>query len=187
MMEEVQTHLADTIEELAHEAANTPELSEEDHEAHREQLAQRAALLEGRLERLTQAADMDSIDDEHRQHLALTRGELEAIHAEVEASRVYTEEQRAHVLTNLHAVTRNVDRLHNETSATIVNNLREALRIRLSILNDNVMGFVSAQDIDRRDRCSMHARLHTRCRHTSMEVLLHARRAYIYVFAFLIW
>ena len=31
-------------------------------------------------------------------------------------------------------------------------NLREALRIRLSILSDNVHGFISAADIDRRDR-----------------------------------
>eukprot|EP00966_Prymnesium_polylepis_P136699 3158549-Prymnesium_polylepis.2 len=57
-------------------------------------------------------------------------------------------------------MSRNVERLQNGTSGTTVANLKEALRIRLSILNDNVQGFVSAEDIDRRDR------------YTSMETLL---------------
>ena len=49
-------------------------------------------------------------------------------------------------------MTRNVERLQNGSSASSAGNLREALRIRLSILNDNVQGFVSAEDIDRRER-----------------------------------
>ena len=71
---------------------------------------------------------------------------------EVESSRLYSEEQRQRVLANLHAMAKSVARLRNGTTATTASNLREALRIRLSILSDNVHGFVSAADIDRRDR-----------------------------------
>jgi len=72
----------------------------------------------------------------------------------VEASRLYTEAQRSRVLANLHAMAKNVARLRNDTSAATAANLREALKIRLTILSDNVHGFISAADIDRRDRYS---------------------------------
>ena len=75
------------------------------------------------------------------------------MHEEVSASRIYSTEQRDRVLANLHAMSRSVARLRNGTTSSVTaGNLREALRIRLSILNDNVQGFVSAADIDRRDR-----------------------------------
>ena len=51
-------------------------------------------------------------------------------------------------------MSKSVARLRNGTSDSTAVNLREALRIRLSILSDNVHGFVSASDIDRRDRYS---------------------------------
>lgn len=82
------------------------------------------------------------------------------MHEEVVTTRIYSAAQREQVLSNLHAMSRNVGRLRNGSQGTTANNLREALRIRLSILNDNVQGFVSSQDIDRRDR------------YNSMEVLL---------------
>ena len=78
--------------------------------------------------------------------------ELQSMHAEVEESRLYSESQRSRVLANLHAMAKSVARLRNGTSESTATNLREALRIRLSILSDNVHGFISAADIDRRDR-----------------------------------
>jgi len=70
----------------------------------------------------------------------------------VENSRLYTDAQRQNVLHNLHAMAKNVARLRNGSTASTASNLREALKIRLSILNDNVQGFITAADIDRRDR-----------------------------------
>ena len=78
---------------------------------------------------------------------------LEELHERVSSSRLYSDEQRHHVLSNLHAMTRNLNRLTtigNDTKTEA--NLQEALRIRLSILQDNVAGFVSSDDIDRRDK-----------------------------------
>jgi hypothetical protein len=73
--------------------------------------------------------------------------ELRGLHEEVEASRLYTEAQRSRVLANLHAMAKNVARLRNDTSAATAANLREALKIRLTILSDNVHGFISAADV----------------------------------------
>jgi len=154
LMEEAQVHLSETIGHFEHEEEEHPELSIEEHEIHRAQLAEQAAQLHGRLSRLTEvvaegeaAAEMDD-----HEHLELSARELSTMHDEVSSSRVYTEEQRERVLANLHAMARNVARLRNGSSAVTTSNLKEALRIRLSILNDNVQGFVSAADIDRRDR-----------------------------------
>ena len=62
------------------------------------------------------------------------------MHEEVENSRLYTDAQRQNVLHNLHAMAKNVARLRNGSTASTASNLREALKIRLSILNDNVQG-----------------------------------------------
>lgn len=57
---------------------------------------------------------------------------------------------------NLDAMERNLVKLrmggHGGGAADETANLQEALRIRLSILQDNLKGFVSPEDIDRRDR-----------------------------------
>ena len=102
------------------------------------------------------AADPELADGSEGGHeqLELTSQELSRMHEEVMKTRIYSARQREQVLSNLHAMTRNVGRLRNGSEGTTANNLREALRIRLSILNDNVQGFVSSQDIDRRDRYS---------------------------------
>jgi len=55
------------------------------------------------------------------------------------------------VLKNLHAMSRNIDRLPR-TNGTAASQLHEALGIRLTILKDNLQGFVTAADIDRRDK-----------------------------------
>jgi len=128
-------------------------------------LSQQAALLQGRLGQMAEAADVRSEEqynphEAEKLHLELTAQELQRMRDEVTQTRVYSGTQREQVLSNLHAMSRNVERLQNGTSGTTVANLKEALRIRLSILNDNVQGFVSAEDIDRRDR------------YTSMETLL---------------
>ena len=157
LMEEAQQHLAETMSHLEHEAEEHPELSEAEHEAYRAQLAQQAAQLHGRLSKLTEiaeAGEADAESGEHAEqaHLEMSARELHAMREEVESSRLYSEEQRQRVLANLHAMAKSVARLRNGTTATTASNLREALRIRLSILSDNVHGFVSAADIDRRDR-----------------------------------
>ena len=95
-----------------------------------------------------------AVEHSHESHLEMSASELRQMHEEVAASRLFSEEQRKKVLDNLHAMAKSVARLRNGTTEATANNLREALRIRLSILSDNVHGFVSAADIDRRDRYS---------------------------------
>jgi len=154
LMEEAQQHLTETVEHFEHEEEENPDLTLEEHEAHREQLAQQAAQLQGRLSRLTDVAaagEEGAMTDQH-EHLEMSARELNAMHEEVSNSRIYSTQQRESVLANLHAMARSVARLRNGTTASSTNNLREALRIRLTILKDNVQGFVSAKDIDRRDR-----------------------------------
>lgn len=124
-----------------------------------------AALLQGRLAQLTNEANVQpdsglSPAEAEKLHLEMTSRDLDRIRDEVASSRIYSEAQREQVLSNLHSMTRNVERLQNGSSGTTKVNLKEALRIRLSILKDNVKGFVSAKDIDRR------------ARYASMETLL---------------
>mmetsp|Transcript_17509 Transcript_17509/g.44882 ORF Transcript_17509/g.44882 Transcript_17509/m.44882 type:complete len:615 (+) Transcript_17509:62-1906(+) len=156
LMEEAHEHLAETISHFEHEEEEHPELSKEEHEMHRRQLAEQAAQLQGRLSRLTEvvAEGEQAAEESDHNHLDLSARELSAMHEEVANSRIYSSDQRERVLANLHAMSRSVARLQNGSSTVTANNLREALRIRLSILNDNVQGFVSAADIDRRDRYS---------------------------------
>ena len=155
LMEEAHQHLAETIGHFEHEQEEHPDLLPEDHEAHRTLLAEQAAQLHGRLARLAEvaAAGEKAAESDDHEHLELSARELALMHEEVSASRIYSTEQRDRVLANLHAMSRSVARLRNGTTSSVTaGNLREALRIRLSILNDNVQGFVSAADIDRRDR-----------------------------------
>jgi len=156
LMEEAQQHLSETIGHFDHEEDEFPDLSVEEHQVHRAQLAEQAAQLHGRLTRLTEvvAEGEQAAEAGDHEHLELSARELSAMHEEVSSSRIYTAQQRERVLANLHAMSRSVARLRNGSSITTASNLREALRIRLSILNDNVQGFVSAADIDRRDRYS---------------------------------
>uniref|UniRef100_A0A7S2GMN4 Endoplasmic reticulum vesicle transporter C-terminal domain-containing protein n=1 Tax=Haptolina brevifila TaxID=156173 RepID=A0A7S2GMN4_9EUKA len=150
LMEDAQQHLAETIQHFEHEEEEFPELTPEEHAEHREQLAEQAAQLQGRLSRLTDVAAAG--EEEVGADLEMGAQELMRMHDEVASSRIYSKEQRESVLSNLHAMARSVARMRNGSSAATTTNLREALRIRLSILNDNVQGFVSAKDIDRRDR-----------------------------------
>jgi len=69
----------------------------------------------------------------------------------VQASALFSEGQRAHVLDNLAAMRSNLGRIQTADNASQAN-LREAVSIRLAILDDNVQGFISAADIDRRER-----------------------------------
>lgn len=151
-MEEAQTHLAETLSHLQHEEEENPAETQAEHEEHRARLAEQAAGLHGRLSLLAEAADT-SADTHGEDHFRVTSGELQRMRQEVAESKVYTEAQREQVLSNLHAMGRSVERLSNETiAAGTAANLKDALRIRLSILSDNVRGFVTAGDIDRRDR-----------------------------------
>lgn len=154
LMEEAQQHLRETIDHLEHEEEENPSLSIEEHETHRAQLAEQAAQLHGRLSRLTEvvAEGEEAAERDDHEHLEMSAMELDVMHKEVASSRLYTEEQRERVLSNLHAMARSVARLRSGSSNTTATNLKEALRIRLTILNDNVQGFISAADIDRRDR-----------------------------------
>jgi len=154
LMEDAHEHLRETLGHLDHEQDENPSLTAEEHEAHKAQLAEQAAQLHGRLTRLTEvvAEGEQAAEAGDHEHLELSARELSAMHEEVSSSRIYTAQQRERVLANLHAMSRSVARLRNGTSASSTNNLREALRIRLTILKDNVQGFVSAKDIDRRDR-----------------------------------
>ena len=154
LMEEARRHLADTLSHLDHEAEENPELSAAQHEAHRAELAEHAALINGRLSRLTAAAEEGQRDLEaHKAELAESADTLSAIAKQVESSAIFSRDERGHVLNNLHAMAKNVARLTNGTANDkTAANLHEALRIRLSILEDNIQGFVSAADIDRRDK-----------------------------------
>lgn len=156
LMEETHEHLAETLGHLEHELEENPDLSAHEHEWHKGQLAQQAAALHGRLSMLAdvaQEADADANGaHSHEAHLEMSSKELERMHEEVATTKVYSDAQREKVLANLHAMSRSVARLKNGTSDATASNLREALRIRLSILSDNVHGFVTAADIDRRDR-----------------------------------
>jgi hypothetical protein len=160
LMEEAHTHMSETLSHLEHEQEENPTLSEEEHKAHQLQLAEQAALLQGRLSILTDAADAPFADDSEEggtkraEHMEGTAQELRKMHEHVLESRVYSDEQRSAVLANLHAMERNLDWLQ-QANNTKSDNMKEALRIRLSILKDNVQGFVSAEDIDRRERYSM--------------------------------
>ena len=155
LMEDAHKQLRETLGHLDHESEENPGLTAAEHAAHRAQLAEQAAQLHGRLSQLTEvarAAELQAEGAEEAQ-LDMSARELHAMKEEVETSLLYTESQRSRVLTNLHAMAKNVARLQNDTtSAPTANNLREALRIRLSILSDNVHGFITAADIDRRDR-----------------------------------
>lgn len=159
LMDEAHAQLSETLNHFDHEEEENPTLSAEEHAQHKAQLAERAALLQGKLSHLSGVAEKSEHamlveDDGHKEFLELTAQEVSALHEEITQSVLYSEEQRHNVLTNLHAMSRNINRLQdlgpsdNKTAA----NLREALRIRLSILQDNVAGFVSAADIDRRDK-----------------------------------
>ena len=146
LMEDAHQHLKETLGHLEHEQEENPNLSPEEHAAHRAQLAEQAAQLHGRLSQLTEVAhdSEEGANADHDAHLEISAKELHAMHDEVEQSRIYTDEQRQRVLANLHAMAKNVARLRNGTQAATATNLREALRIRLSILSDNVHGFISA-------------------------------------------
>ncbi|KAL1504256.1 hypothetical protein AB1Y20_010665 [Prymnesium parvum] len=157
LMEEAHSHLSETLSHLTHEDEENPTLSAEEHEAHRAQLAQQAAFLQGRLEQITEAADVhagaeESAEEAEKLRLELTAQELSRMRDEVARTRLYSAAQREQVLSNLHSMARNVARLQNGSIGSTTTNLKEALRIRLSILNDNVLGFVSSEDIDRRAR-----------------------------------
>lgn len=161
LMDDAHTQLIETLSHLDHEEEENPALSAEEHEVHKAELTQRAALLQGRLSQLTavaeQAEERQDDDARHEEELALTSKEVDELHEEISRSKLYSEEQRHHVLTNLHAMSRNLDRLQGleVDDQKTAGNLREALRIRLSILQDNVAGFVSAADIDRRDKYAL--------------------------------
>jgi len=159
LMDDAHLHLAETLGHLQHEDEENPGLDEQGHEAHREELTTQAALLQCRLAHLTAVAEeaehAEVIGDAaHQEHLAMTTQEVEALHASITESQAYSDEQREQVLSNLHAMSRNLNRLQSmgPTEEKTAANLREALRIRLSILQDNVAGFVTAADIDRRDK-----------------------------------
>ena len=104
-----------------------------------------AALLQGRLAQLTEAAEVQGDEQNNpeaqRMHLEVTAQELNRMREEIAQTRIYSATQREQVLSNLHSMLRNVERLQNGSSTTTASNLKEALRIRLSILNDNVQGF----------------------------------------------
>ena len=83
---------------------------------------------------------------------------------EVESPRLYSEEQReasARQPARDGEVGGEAAQRHDRNNRE---QLREALRIRLSILSDNVHGFVSAADIDRRDRYTSMQNFSTTCR-----------------------
>ena len=156
LMDDARAHLGETLAHLAHEKEENPTLSEEEHREHQRQLAEQAALLQGRLEQLVDVAAAGDAGEAPREALdseiAVTKREMKQMHERVKASRFYSDEHRHLVFKNLHAMSRSLERLAGNESSTTASNLQEALRIRLSILRDHVHGFVSASDIDRRDK-----------------------------------
>ena len=116
LMDDAHLHLAETLGHLQHEEEENPSLNAEGHEAHREELTTQAALLQGRLAHLTAVAEEAEHaevvgDAAHQEHLAMTTQEVEALHASITESQAYSDEQREQVLSNLHAMSRNLNRL----------------------------------------------------------------------------
>jgi len=62
--------------------------------------------------------------------------------AQVSESRLFSAAQRDHVLDNLSAMRSNLQRLGSAADEAAAANLKEAVRIRLAILGDNVKGCV---------------------------------------------
>lgn len=79
---------------------------------------------------------------------------LSPAQARIDESRLYSAQQAEHVSANLDAMERNLLKLQAGAEGASVSNLQEALKIRLDILADNLRGFVSPSDIDRRDSYS---------------------------------
>lgn len=151
LMEQVGSQLRDTLGHFEHEFEENPQLSEAEHEMHRRDLSEQAAMLQGRLSQLVEAAAGGEPNASHTEHIEITSRELTAMHEQISGSELYSAEQRELVLSNLHAMSKNLQRLPS-VEASAAANLHEALRIRLTILEDNVKGFVSAADVDRRDK-----------------------------------
>lgn len=84
LMEEAQEHLSETLGHLDHEQEENPQLTAEEHELHRAQLAEQAAQLQGRLSRLTEvaAAGEEKAAEDDQDHLEMSAKELSAMHDE---------------------------------------------------------------------------------------------------------
>ena len=116
LMDDAHAHLSETLGHLDHEEEENPSLSADEREAHKAELSEQAALLQGRLAHLSAIAEeaehaMTVGNAEHQEHLAMTTQEVEALHAQISESALYSDEQRQQVLSNLHAMSRNLNRL----------------------------------------------------------------------------
>tara|TARA_B100000513_G_scaffold101922_1_gene43658 strand:+ start:2711 stop:4441 length:1731 start_codon:yes stop_codon:yes gene_type:complete len=151
LMTEVGSQLRETMSHFDHEAEENPQLTTDEHETHRRDLSEQAALLQGRLSQLVEAAAGGEQNASHGEHFYFTSRELSSMHDQIAGSQIYSADQREVVLSNLHAMSKNLERLPTVEGSAVAN-LHEALRIRLTILEDNVRGFVTAADIDRRDK-----------------------------------
>jgi len=121
----------------------------EGHVAHRRLLAHRAMLLQKKLEQVSAIA---STSGEVNDFLHMSHKELSNIKSRIEESTMYSEAQTSYVSSNLESMERNLLKLQQGVDGASAINLQEALRIRLGILQDNLRGFVSPEDIDRRDK-----------------------------------
>jgi len=88
LMEDARAHLLETLAHYSHEEVENPDLSKEEHAAHRRELAEQSALLQGRLDRLAAAAEMgEESEAAEAAHLQLTIGEVHRLHASVRQER----------------------------------------------------------------------------------------------------
>ncbi|KAG8467080.1 hypothetical protein KFE25_000396 [Diacronema lutheri] len=123
----------------------------DEHLAYRRMLAHRAMALQHKLDAVSSIAQPTAALSDFAH---MSREEIRDIKARIDESRLYSAQQAEHVSANLDAMERNLLKLQAGAEGASVSNLQEALKIRLDILADNLRGFVSPSDIDRRDSYS---------------------------------
>ena len=103
----VDAQLSETLDHLAHEEDENPRLDADQHAVHKRELAEQAALLEGKLEQLVLAADGGEEGASARDmagRYRMAKYELSRMHEAVAMSRLFSDEHRHLVFKNLHAM-----------------------------------------------------------------------------------
>ncbi len=103
----VDAQLSETLDHLAHEEDENPRLDADQHAQHKRELAEQAALLEGKLEQLVIAADggeEGASASDVRGRYRMAKYELSRMHEAVAMSRLFSDEHRHLVFKNLHAM-----------------------------------------------------------------------------------
>lgn len=149
LMEDVTSKLEETEINMNTEEKN-PQGTPEEREKHRQDIKDQVMIFGERLKGFVDNAEPTS--EEEQAALAHGKQELEHVKAHVANTNLFNDAEKDFVLKNINAMHRNFERIANGTTDKVKNNLKEALRIRLSILSDNTKGFILNEDLERREK-----------------------------------